>query len=798
MMAIPKALAERPQWLCWRFVDTGKPRLGKPPVSPRTGMVCAKNDESEFTTLHDALMAMEKYDLDGVGFVFTGGFVCIDLDDAFGEDNRLTPVAQDVFDHFSNTYWEYSPSGNGLHGFMYGVKPNERTKDSALGIEVYSGYNFVTVTGDHVDGTNANAVDMQTSLDWLYETYLPPLVSTKAEQPVDHGDKEADEWLAIGLSKDEKLQALYNATDHSGDESSTDFSLLAKLTYWLNRDAAAIEAAFLASPWAKSKDKAHAKKLDRKDYLPDSIAKAIALSSVTATETDRQYSTRAIRFFLPTPQEDGTDEIALTEYTDLGNAKAMAAIYGDILCYTPEWGWCFFNGVRWETDVSYRAMEAAREVAEALMSSAKDWLERVNEEVADEGLSPEDAKPRLKPAKDFYAHALKTQSEHGITAMVRLNEAYMIASAKQFNADPWLLNTPSGVVDLKTGEIMPHDGKYRITACTAIAPEAGATPMFDAFLSKVFCGDTELIRFVKTHIGSALIGKVYSENLIIANGNGSNGKSTLFNTIQYILGDYATSIDPDLLMSSKASEQQVGMAMLEGRRFAVAQETEEGQRLRSSMLKRLVSTDTMVAKKLYKDPHEFVPSHTLVLSTNHLPKVSSTDTGTWRRIVVVPFNATFAPSETITDYHSVLMAREGGTILRWAIEGAVAYWENDCNIPEKPAAVIQASQDYRSAEDWVSNFLEECCRVVGPNDESVWVRHDAVYHEYQRWARDNGEYAKSSNCFSRALITAGWHGRSKHYDNDTNSLVKIWFGFALNEAPRHITLVQTEDKRKRA
>jgi len=126
-------------------------------------------------------------------------------------------------------------------------------------------------------------------------------------------------------------------------------------------------------------------------------------------------------------------------------------------------------------------------------------------------------------------------------------------------------------------------------------------------------------------------------------GRPNVGKSTLFNTFQYLLGDYATAIDPDLLMSSKANEQQVGMAMLQDKRFAVAQETEEGQRLRSSMLKRLVSTDTMVAKKLYHDPRQFTPVHTLVLSTNHLPKVSSTDLGTWRRIIVLPFEATIKP-----------------------------------------------------------------------------------------------------------------------------------------------------------
>jgi putative DNA primase/helicase len=797
---IPAALAERPIWVGYRLEDRGNGRSSKPPVSPRTGHICSKTDASEQVTLTEALVGMERYDLSGVGIVLPVGMVCIDLDSCFDESGALLPVAQDIFDHFTGTAWEYSPSGNGLHGYLFATKPNSRTKDVALGIEVYDSPAFLTVTGDHVDGTALDVTNQQDALDWLYTEYLPPIISANVElPPVDHGERTPAEWLTLGLSKDEKLKTLYNATEHTSDESSTDFSLLLKLAYWVNRDTETMTTAFMESPWVRTKDAAHTKKLTRADYLPDSVDKAAALCSVTAYETSKQYETKAIRFFSLTPQADGTEDIALDEYTDLGNAEAMATVFGDVLCYTPQWGWCFFDGVRWETDVSYRAMEAARDIAQGLMVSAKALLNKTRDELDEEGIAPDDeaGKIRMKRAKDLYAHALKSQSEHGITAMVALNKAYMMASASQFNADPWLLNTPKGVVDLKSGEMMPHDAKYRLTAMTSVSPEAQPTPMFESFLRRIFCDDSELIDFVQTELGSALVGKVYTENLIIANGNGANGKSTLFNIVQYLLGEYATAIDPDLLMSSKSSEQQVGMAMLQGRRFAVAQESEEGQRLRSSMLKRLVSTDTMVCKKLYKDPHEFVPSHMLVLSTNHLPKVSSTDVGTWRRIVVLPFEATIPPSEIITDYHSLLMEREGAGILRWLIDGAVRFSEMGCDIPEKPQAVIRASADYRSAEDWVANFMGECCTGGDVNDESVFVKHNDLYHVYQHWAKSNGEYIRSSNAFGRTLLSSGWRGKQKHYDPATKTTVKIWFGVSLVDTPR-FTLVQgkTETKGK--
>ncbi len=792
--SIPRALAQAANWLAYRLTDTGKGRLSKPPVSPTTGIVCAKNDETQFTTLTEALVGMERYDLDGVGFVFTSGFVAIDLDDCFGEDGVLKPVAQDIFDHFS-TYWEYSPSGNGLHGFMFGTKPNERTKDSALGIEVYSGFNFVTVTGDHVEGTPYDALPCQDALDWLYETYLPPLTAPGTVTPVNHGGKTSEEWLALGLSKDTKLQTLYALTDHEGvDESSADFALMSKLAYWLNRDTEAIQCAFTASPWVRTKDKAHTKKLTRDDYLAVSVEKAAALCTATAQENSKAFETRAVRFFNLTPQDDGTERFTLENHTDLGNAEAMAEVFGDVLCYTPEWGWCFFDGARWQTDVSYRAMEAARDIAHGLMVSANEWLTRVRDELDEEGTGHESeaGKARLMAPMALYKHALKSQSEHGITAMVTLNKAYMQTSAATFDTDPWLLNVPTGVVDLKSGELMPHDAKYRLTTATTVSPVVMPTPMFDAFLQRVFCDDADLIGFVQRALGSALVGKVYNENLIIANGTGANGKSTLFNTFQYLLGDYATAIDPDLLMSSKANEQQVGMAMLQGRRFAVAQETEEGQRLRSSMLKRLVSTDTMVAKKLYHDPHPFEPKHTLVLSTNHLPKVSSTDLGTWRRIIVVPFAATIPPSEMITDFHSLLMEREGAGILQWAIEGAVRFCAEGCDLSSKPAAIEQASSEYRVSEDWIAAFVGECCTDGDPDNEDLIVRHTDLYRAYNHWAKDAGEYVRSSTAFGKALQTAGWRGKQKHYDPERKTTTKVWYGFSLADHAHTFRLTQKE------
>lgn len=781
--SIPMALAEFSQWLCYKLVDKGGARKGKPPVSPKTGVICAKNDESQFTTLNRALEGCETYDLDGVGFVFANGFVAIDLDDCFCSDGTLTDVAQDIYDHFSDSYVEYSPSGNGLHIFVRGEKPNDRTKDSALGIEVYSGYNFVTVTGDHIEGTGHDVIDMQDELDWLFDTYLPDTkMLQKTDVIVDHGGKTPQEWLDLALAKDARLNALYNNVDHSGDESSMDMSLLMKLAYWLNRDHNAVVDAFLASPWAKSKDAAHQKKLDRKDYLETSALRSVQMVTATAVDSDRQFKARADSFLSLRTDTDGELKVELDAYTDHSNAKVMSHVYNDIMCWTSAWGWCYYNGTTWETDADWRAVTCAITIGEALLKSAEEWMAQIAVVCEDREIDPEsqEGKRLMRPASELYRHAIYTLSNKGINALVSIAKALMICDASTFDSNPWLLNTPEFAVDLSTGERIPHSARHMCTSCASMSPtldpeEAPKTPMFDEFLSQIFCDDKELIDYMQLQVGSMLVGKVYNENLIIANGGGSNGKSTLFGVIQAIMGDYATAIDPELLMSSRVNEQQVGMAMLRGRRLAVAQETEAGQTLRTSMLKRLVSTDKMVAKRLYHDPMEFTPTHTLVLATNHLPTVSANDAGTWRRIVVVPFNATIDAKDMIADFQAVLLRNEGEGIMNWMIDGAVRFCEANCILSDKPTAVIEASLEYRVAEDWYTSFHDECLNDGG------WVWHTDLYNVYAKWSRHSNEKTMSTNAFSRALTTAGVKRDAKRYNKVTKKTEKAWLGIHIRE-----------------
>jgi len=144
----------------------------------------------------------------------------------------------------------------------------------------------------------------------------------------------------------------------------------------------------------------------------------------------------------------------------------------------------------------------------------------------------------------------------------------------------------------------------------------------------------------------------------------------------------------------------------------------------------------------------------------------------------------------ITDFHSILMEREGAGILQWAIDGAVKFCSEGCDIAVKPDAVLRASSEYRVAEDWIAAFIGECCTDGDPHDETVFVRHTDLYRRYHQWAKDAGEYIRSSNAFSKALQTSGWLGKQKYYDPERKSTTKIWFGFELLDARGTFRLTQ--------
>lgn len=340
----------------------------------------------------------------------------------------------------------------------------------------------------------------------------------------------------------------------------------------------------------------------------------------------------------------------------------------------------------------------------------------------------------------------------GINHLLTEAKPHLAVAVDDLDADPFLLNTPGGIVDLRTGELRAPDPAARCTKVTAVAPGSDGAELWWGFLDTVTCGNTELAEYLQTVAGMAVLGKVFTETLLIATGDGGNGKSTFFNTLARVLGDYSTSINPSLLLTGNRGNVGAEVAVLRGVRLALAAETEEGQRLESSTVKRLCSTDRIAANPKYLTPFTFTPSHTLLMFTNFLPRVGSSDKGTWSRLTVLPFNAHLRDTAgERKDYAEVLFTQAGGAVLSWMVEGARRFIANGYKLTP-PAVVREALADYRKSCDWLGGFLTECCEL----GENYATNGRELYARYTAYCQVNGDYRRDNRDFAHAMQNAGY------------------------------------------
>jgi P4 family phage/plasmid primase-like protien len=237
----------------------------------------------------------------------------------------------------------------------------------------------------------------------------------------------------------------------------------------------------------------------------------------------------------------------------------------------------------------------------------------------------------------------------------------------------------------------------------------------------------------------AAIGEVFMEALIIAYGEGRNGKSTFWNTIANVLGTYSGTISAESLTIGCRHNARPEMAELKGKRLVIAAKFEDGMRINTAVVKELCSTDEISAEKKYKDPFKYRSSHTLVFYTNQLPRVGVTDAGTWRRLIVIPFNAKIECNSDIKNYTNYLNDSAGAYIIKWIIEGAKIVMADLYHIAQ-PQVVTDAIKSYRQDNDWLGAFIEECCKV----DDSYEQKSGEFYHAYSDYCQRISEYKRGS------------------------------------------------------
>jgi putative DNA primase/helicase len=307
-----------------------------------------------------------------------------------------------------------------------------------------------------------------------------------------------------------------------------------------------------------------------------------------------------------------------------------------------------------------------------------------------------------------------------------------------------LLGTPSGVLELATGEHRDHIQSDLITKLCGAEFDANATaPTWERVIAEAFRGDESLIDYFQRLSGYMLSGHRGEHLLPIAWGGGANSKGTTLGTLQAMLGEYAGSAAPDLLISKPGSNHPTELADLHGKRLVIASETSEAGRLNEQRAKLLTGGDIIKARRMNRDFFEFTPSHLLVLQTNHRPKVQGTDEGIWRRLRLIPFAYTVPKERRDPALPQKLLGELPG-ILAWSWRGWQRYKAEGFN---DPPAVRAATADYREASDAVGSFLSEFCEIDAHATETA----KRLYAGYCQWCEEAGEHAKSQRDFGMRL-----------------------------------------------
>lgn len=458
------------------------------------------------------------------------------------------------------------------------------------------------------------------------------------------------------------------------------------------------------------------------------------------------------------------------DFSDIGQAKVLAQEYEGEMVYTDATDYMCYDGTHW-AESKQLAVGACEDFLDRQLAEAILAVDKAKQALLDAGVGQDiiasggktlekaiDDRSEKAFAEYCFAIAYKTfvmkrRDMKYVTSALQAAKPMLLHSIQEFDTQEYLLNTPSATYDLRLGMsgARDHSPEDLITKMTTVAPSDEGMELWLSSVENFFCGDKELMDYVQQTVGLAAIGKVYQEALIIAYGEGSNGKSTFWNAIAKVLGSYSGSMSADSLTVGCKRNVKPEMAELKGKRLVIAAELEEGMRLNTSIVKQLCSTDEISAEKKYKDPFKYTPTHTLVLYTNHLPRVGANDDGTWRRLIVIPFNAKIRGKSDIKNYADYLVRNAGGAILAWIIEGAQKAIHNNFKLAV-PQVVQDAIDQYRDNNDWLSIFLEDCCEI----DRTFTQKSGDLYQEYRAYCQRNGEYARSTTDFYTGLENAGF------------------------------------------
>ncbi|QIG58514.1 hypothetical protein PQE18_gp36 [Arthrobacter phage DrSierra] len=477
--------------------------------------------------------------------------------------------------------------------------------------------------------------------------------------------------------------------------------------------------------------------LDLSDWRAADPAKfyAQALRAIAEAETIKSRSAALLAW--------DEDRYSLT---DLGGARYLRDYIESIgsgVRYSEEVGFFLLEDGVWRKDERQSVRTHAQSVADLVRNLAREATSAVSG-TEEEGVSAKDKK-RASRLNRYAAHV---QTSRGIDAMLRELQAVrgVPASVGDFDQHPDLLAARNGVIDLRTGELRPHDPALLLTRRIDFDYDPAAkAPRWEAFLDEVFPAYPDLPAYMRRLVGYGITGHTTEQCFAVLWGTGANGKSVYTDTLTEVFREL-TSTTPFSTFEDRASGGIPNdLAALKGARLVMASEGEQGRPMAESVLKRVTGRDLIAARFMRKEFFEFRPQFLLNLATNFKPSFKGQDEGLWRRVKLIPWERYFAPSERDHRLSDKLLAEREG-ILTWAVRGAMEWYRTGLN---DPAIIQNSTKEYRETSNVLDGFLPG----VYEFGEGKAIQGELLFHAFQEWA-DDGNYIDLKRWSRRAFFGA--------------------------------------------
>ena len=746
---IPKELCSVPNWCCWQAApDPGRPgKIKKVPINAKTRGQAQSNNPDTWCDFNTAVAASVNFS--GIGFMFTGsGYFGVDIDAAAGaiEDYRHGETDNIIgeFIYGLQSYAEYSQSGNGIHIICRGSLPpaGRRRKN----VEMYDSGRFFIMTGNCASKF-AEITDCTERIKQLHEKYIgggtepttgiaPAALLNLSESEVIRLIENSKQGNAFHMLYTGKWENFYTS------QSEADLGLCNMLAFWCRCDEELMDKIFRSSGLMRDK-------WDRKQsgttYGHITLQKAIKGCT-------KMYEPKSEYHIVIGQPAAKPEKKKLYSFDDTGNAERLTDTFGNRIRYSyVNKAWLYYDGRKWCFDVTGAIHRMSDEIVEQMRNDMDYYVKNAPESWGDTDVVE----------KNFAKHLKQSRSNRSKESMVKESQHHVPITPDQLDTHRALLCTLNGIVNLKTGNLQPHDKDKFITKITNCEyTDKIDHPLWDSFLNDIFGGDKGLINYVQKAVGYSLSGSTQEQCAFFCYGTGKNGKSTFLETISDALGDYATNIQPETIMVKPGTNGPTSdIARLKGARFVTCSEPNEGVRLNEGLIKQLTGGDKVTASRKFENEFEFYPEFKLWMSTNHKPVIRGTDVGIWRRICLIPFTVCI-PDDKVDKRLKYKLERELPGILKWAVDGCLM-WQREGL--EQPDAVKQATAEYRSEMDVISAFIAECCTTDGESTE----RAKNLFQTYAKWAKENNEYEMKSTKFGIELSKKfdkyhakdGWHYR---------------------------------------